>query len=128
MRILCDMRKQNAIYWPPADVDDFGHDTFGNLVEFIFTQSTGNFRVRWKDQIEEFLDATGTIRRSSAIVYLPLLPNGGEVEVGGFLWLGDRNDLTDEQVPQNNPAAFEVRRVDKVPTFGNDQQLRKAYL
>jgi len=128
MRIICDMRRQNAIYWPPAGVDGFGHKTFGPLVELIFTKPTGNHRVRWKDRTEEFLDATGTIQRSNAVVHVPRLPGGGEVEVGGFLWLGVRNDLTDEQVPQNNPEAFEIRRVDKIPTFGNDQQIRKAYL
>jgi hypothetical protein len=122
------MRKQNAIYWPPASVDDFGREAHGALVELILVPGGSNFRVRWEDKNEEFLDAAGTTRHSNAVVYCPVLPGGSEVAVGGFLWLGNRNDLTDEAVPRDNPGAYEVRRFDKLPNLRATEFLRTAYL
>jgi hypothetical protein len=121
------MRKQNAIYWPPATPDDFGRLSYGALVELTLSGGA-NSRVRWEDKAEEFVDAQGTVQASNAVVYVSVLPGGGEVEIGGVLWLGDRDDLTDENVPGNNEKAFIVRRVDKVPNFKATEYLRAAYL
>ena len=127
------MRKQNAIYWPPAAADDFGREAVGALVELKLTEA-GNFCVRWEDKNEEFIESTiaagttGTISRSNAVVYVSLLPDGSEVKVGGFLWLGDKDDLTSETVPGNNPGAWEVRRVDKLPNLKATEYLRTVYL
>ena len=88
-----------------------------------------NSRVRWEDQIKEFVDANGTMQLSNSVVFVPVLPDdGGEIEVGGFLWLGDRGDLTDESVPTNNEDAYEIRRVDKLPNLKNTEYLRTVYL
>lgn len=121
------MRKQAAIYWPPATVDDYGAPTQGALVELVL-DGADNYRVRWEDKNEEFLDAAGTTRRSAALVYVPALPDGGEVEVGGFLWLGVRADLLDETDPTANEGAWEVRRVDHLPNLKATETLRTAYL
>lgn len=128
MSIISKSRKQNAIYWPPGTVDDFGMPSVGALVELVLISGTGNFRVRWEGRAEEFLDPNGTTQISNAVVYVPALPGGGEVEVGGFLWLGDRADLTDEADPKANPGAWEVRRVDKLPNLKASEWLRTVYL
>lgn len=128
MSLITKMRRQNAIYWPPAaSPDDFGHPAYGDLVELVLTEA-GNYRVRWEDKNEEFLDGTSTVQRSNAVVYVPLLPDGTEVQVGGFLWLGDRAGLTSETVPQNNPGAWEVRQVGKLPNLKATEYLRTVYL
>ena len=127
MSLITKMRRQNAIYWPPATSDDFGHQTYGALVELVLTE-TGNYCVRWEDRNEEFIDGAQTVQRSNAVVYVPLLPDGTEVRVGGFLWLGNRADLTSETVPQSNPGAWEVRQVAKLPNLKATEHLRTVYL
>jgi len=127
MGLISRMRKQNAIYWPPAPADGFGRRGYGTLVEFVLTGGV-NSRVRWEDRAEEFVDTKGTTVLSNAVVYVPVLPGGGEVETGGFLWLGDRADLTDESDPTNNSGAHEVRRGDKLPNFKATEFLRTVYL
>lgn len=127
MSVISSSRKQNAIYWPPGIPDDFGRTDHGPPVELMLVSGV-NSRVRWEDRAEEFIDATGTVQVSRAVVFVPLLPSGSEVEVGGFLWLGDRADLTDEAVPGNNDGAFEVRRFDKMPNLKATEYLRTAYL
>lgn len=129
MGIISKMRRQNAIYWPPAVVDDFGKESHGTLVELVLVpHGGGNYRVRWQDKNEEYLDAEGTTRHSNAVVYAPVLPNSGEVEVGGFLWLGDRAALTSETEPRSNTGAHEIRRFDKLPNLKATEYLRTAYL
>ena len=127
MGIISRMRKQNAIYWPPAAPDDFGQVGYGQIVELVLADGV-NSRVRWEDRVDEFVAANGTTMTSSAVVYVPALPGGGEVAVGGFLWLGSRRDLTDEAAPARNPGAFEVRRVDKMPNLKATEYLRAVYL
>jgi hypothetical protein len=121
------MRRQNAIYWPPSTPDDYGKQSFGSLVELTLADGV-NSRVRWEDREEEFVDTTGTAAVSSSVVYCPVLPGGGEVEIGGFIWLGDRADLTDESVPRNNAGAAEIRMVEKLPNLKASEFLRTAYL
>ena len=127
MGIISRMRKQNAIYWPPATSDDFGQASYGTLVELTLEDGV-NSRVRWEDKIEEFIDAKGTTKLSNAVVYVPVLPGGGELAVGGFLWLGDKADLTSETVPTSNAGAYEIGRVDKLPNLKNTEYLRTTYL
>ena len=127
MGIINRMRKQNAIYWPPAISDDFGQAGYGGLVELTLVSGV-NSRVRWEDKAEEFLDAEGSTQISNAIVYCPLLPGGGDVKVGGCLWLGDRSDLTDEEDPTNNAEAHKIQKFNKLPNLKNTEMLRTAIL
>jgi len=141
MSLISKMRKQNAIYWPPAAADGFGRLTAGALVELVQTE-TGNFRVRWEDVAKEFVagssltlgtpaslgDTSGTVQTSEALVYVPRLPSGAEIQVGGFLWLGNRADLTSESDPRANAGAHQIKRVDKLPNLKNSEYLRTCYL
>lgn len=126
MSIISKMRRQNAIYWPPAAPDDFGRPAPGALVEL--TLVGGNYRVRWEDKAKQFLDKTGAVQMSNAVVYVPLLPDGTEVQLGGYLWLGDRADLVSESDPRLNPGAYEIKDFDKLPNLKNTESLRTCYL
>lgn len=121
------MRKQNAVYWPPTAFNAYGQAGVGDPV-MLTLQDGNNYRVRWEERREDFTDKEGGIHISNAIVYVSTLPTGGEVELGGWLWLGDEADLVDYDVPENNPGAFEVRRVDTLPNFKASQFLKTAYL
>lgn len=127
MGIINSMRRQNAIYWPPAVPDDYGRPTHGAFVELVIVNGV-NYRVRWEDSAKTYIDSQGTTRVSNAVVYVPRLPDDSEVSVGGFLWLGDAADLVDEDVPLNNPGAYEVQRFDALPNLKATQTLRTAYL
>jgi hypothetical protein len=128
MGILNTMRRQAAIYWPPAAADNFGRPGYGTLVELVVT-SDGNYRVRWEDVVEEFIDNEGTTQQSKAKVYVPVLPgSGGEVEVGGWLWLGVVGDLTSTTNPRANEGAYEVRSMAKLPNIKATDFLRTAML
>lgn len=127
MSLITNMRKQAAIYWPPAGTDDYGKPKQGDLVELVRSDD-GNFQVRWEDVSQEFTDTQGTTRTSNALVYVPLLPDGSEVVPGGFLWLGNRSDLVNETNPGKNPGIHEVKRFDKLPTLKATETLRTAYL
>lgn len=121
------MRRQNAIYWPPGAYDGFGNPAMGALVELTLAGGTNN-RVRWEESTQEFQTRDGTVQQSMAVVYVPVLPGGGEVQEGGYLWLGNRADLTDEDDPRLNPGAYAVRRFDKLPTLKATEYLRTVYL
>ena len=127
MGIIDRMRKQNAIYWPLAGPDDFGCAGYGPLVELISVGGV-NYRVRWEERADEFVNPLGATVVSAAVVYVPALPGGGEVCVGGFLWLGDRAALVDEAVPTNNPGAAAIQRVDMLPNLRVTEYLRTVYL
>lgn len=120
------MRKQNAIYWPPATADSFGRRGFGALVELV--NVGGNYRVRWEDSTKEYITPDGTAKVSNALVYVPRLPDGSEITIGGYLWLGDRADLTSESDPRANDGAFEVQRFDKLPDLKSKEFLRTCYV
>ncbi len=154
MSLITRMRKQNAIYWPPATPDDYGRLAVGPPVALVSGDGTadcvcsdtltwgdgapltfdpppavpGNYRVRWEDVVKEFIDMKGTVQMSAAVVYVPKLPDGTEVAVGGWLWLGDRPGLTSETDPRANAGAREIKRVDKLPNLKNTELLRTCYL
>lgn len=121
------MRRQDAIYWPPGPVDSYGRLTVGPLVELVSTSSV-NYRVRWEDKVEEFVDREGTTQASTAVVCVGVLPDGSDVALGGWLWLGRRTDLTSEVDPRENSGAFEVRRVEHSPDLRATKILRMVYL
>ena len=127
MSLIDRMRRQNAIYWPPSTADDFGRPGSARLVELTLVGGV-NSRVRWEDKAKEFLDAQGTTVVSQAVVFVPPLPGGGEVALGGWLWLGDRVDLVSEADPHVNEGAYEVRGFEKMPNLKTTEFLRTVYL
>lgn len=126
MSLITRMRKQNAIYWPPGAPDAFGRLVPGALVELVLAAK--NYRVRWEDVNQEVVDAQGTVFISQAMVYVPQLPDGSEVKLEGYLWLGDRSDLLSETNPRANPGANPIKKVDKLPNLKASEFLRTVWL
>jgi hypothetical protein len=127
MSLITRMRRQNAIYWPPTVPDMWGAPGAGPLVELVRTPA-GNVRVRWEDTHELFIAADGTNATSRAKVFVPLLPDGTEVVPGGWLWLGDRADLTDEATPNANEGAYRIQGFEKKPNLRVTEFVRIAML
>jgi beta-lactam-binding protein with PASTA domain len=126
--IYSRMRKQNAIYWPPATMNDFGEPVYGDLVELVLTEGGVNYRVRWEDVIENYIDAQGTVQQSTTTVYVPPLPTGDEVELNGYLWKGDLAGLTSTTDPTLNPGAEKIKQFKQIPNMKATQILRAVYL
>lgn len=114
MDILDDMRRQRAVYWPPAEINEFGKIGYGPPQEI---------RVRWEGVNEAFVTPAGQTLQSKAKVY-----PGQDLELQGYLWLGKASQLTDSANPKGNPDAYEIKRFDKIPTVDADDFLRVAYL
>jgi len=116
MRLLKKMLKQTAVYWPLTSVefDGYGQPVPSTPIEI---------KVRWEDVCEEFLDANGTMQLSKAKVYVDR-----DVEVGGILMLGELSSGVDESNPKENDDAWEIRRVEKLPTLNAKEFLRTIYL
>jgi len=110
MGLITRMRRQTAVYWPPATpaVDEYGHAAYGTAVELS---------CRWEDVAKEFTDPAGAKKTSTSLVYV-----GQDLVIGGKLYLGE---LTD------SPAAVDawtVQQFDKLPNLKNTETLRTAYL
>ena len=116
MKIITKMLKQTAVWWPltAARFDGYGQPIPSTPVEI---------KVRWEDVGEEFLEYKGTTQLSRAKVYVDR-----DVEVGGILMLGGLGDITDESNPKENDNAWEIRRVEKLPTLSAKQFLRTVFL
>lgn len=124
MRIISRMRRQIAVYWPYAGVDNFGKPKYGTAIEL---------RVRWEDVNEQFVTPGMTTTMSAAKVYV-----GQDVLVNGVLWLSTKkpkdppgsalSELTSATKPFDNPRAFKIQRFDKLPTLKATKVLRTAYL
>ena len=112
---------QTAVYWALAsdesagsDYDNFGKPNFTDPIEI---------KVRWEDNMVEFIAADGTQQMSTAVVYVDR-----DVDLGGVLMLGDLDDVTDEDNPKENENAWEIRRFDKMPKLKQTEILRTVYL
>lgn len=108
--------KQIAVYWGSPVSDGQGGRTFDSPVELD---------VRWEERHDLFVDAQGQEKQSSAVVYI-----GQDVVIGGYLFLGDLDDLgsAEEDDPQNVAGVYEIRQFDKVPDAKGTDYLRRAWL
>ena len=108
-------RKQTAVYWPSPVTQGSGYRTFGTPSEIT---------VRWEDLQVEFKNQRGKIVRSSAVVL-----TGQDVDVGGYLYLGEEDDLdSDHDNPMEIEGAREIEKFDKVPNLRGTKYDRTAYL
>jgi hypothetical protein len=106
--------KQKAVYWAPSGVDEFGKPEYDTPEEID---------CRWEDKQEEFITPNGEreISHAKLIVDRDLLKKG-------VMWLGELDDVTDEDNPKNNDGAWEIRAFMKTPNFKGTAFLREVYL
>jgi hypothetical protein len=107
------MLRQNAIYWAPNGVDQYGDP----ILELPI-----NIKCRWEDEIEEGLDMSGTETTFTSTVY-----TDRDVVVGGIIMLGEVADLI-AALPPPEEGAHRIRRFDKLPTLRATQWLRTVKL
>jgi len=114
MSVIKRMRKQDAVYWPFVSVDNFAQKVVGSPVQI---------RCRWDNVTQEFLDSSGEIQMSNAVVY----PDR-DTPIGGILMRGVLADITDAVDIKENEGAWEIRRFDDTPNFKASEFLKTAYL
>lgn len=115
--LISKMRKQVAVYWSSPVEDGYGGATFADPAEIT---------VRWEQKQELFIDRFGNEVRSNAVVYV-----GQDVDLGGYLYLGELTDLdstviTPEDVTTG--SVYEIRGFAKSPTIAGTKFVRKAWL
>lgn len=111
-----EMYIEDAVYWAPLDPDDNGQKVFAAPVAV---------KVRWKDESEMFIDATGNNQVSRARVRVDR-----DVEELGVLWKGLLAGITtgSDTDPFLNSRAFEIRRFMKIPNRRAEDFVRVALL
>lgn len=115
MGLETKMLKQRAVWWPVVSIDDVsGAETHGEPEEV---------KCRWEDVAEEFKDTSGTTKVSNAKVYVDR-----DMYQGGVLWLGELEDITDQDEPFNNERAFRIEKYNKLPNLGAKKFLRWCML
>lgn len=114
--LLTDKLKQTAVFWGNPQNDGAGGRTFDDPIELS---------VRWEQQQELFVDASGQESTSKAVVYVDQ-----DVDIGGYLYLGDLDELSsaEESDPLTVGEAYEIRSFKKLPDIKADRFLRKAWL
>ena len=124
MRILNTMRRQTAVYWAPAGLDEQGRQTYAAPVEM---------RVRFDKVTEVFLNRSNEEQISKAKV---MMEGGLPTEtppfvVEGLLWEGTLALLSSGQEADPVgmiPDVAQIERLDEIPTLKADQTLYIAYL
>lgn len=114
MSLLSRMRKQYAVYWAPGGIGPDGATTFEEPVEL---------RVRWEDSQEQFVNREGDVKVSKSKVYTE-----NNLEISGYLWKGNLEDLTDPSDPLGNEDAYEIQSVSEIPDMKAKRFLRIAWL
>ena len=108
--------KQTACYWANPVSDGIGGYTYDDPVELL---------VRWQDSSKKFIDANGEEKVSQAIVFV-----GQDVDVGGYFYLGDLDDLSsaEEADPETITGAYRIRALQKSPALKGTLVVRKVWL
>lgn len=113
-KLLSHGRQQTVVYWGTPVSDGSGGRTFATPVEL---------KVRWEDRAEMFVDAQGREKRSRAVCY-----PGQDVDLGGYLYLGQLADLSSAPEPADTATAYEIQGFMKVPDIKGTRFMRTAWL
>ena len=115
---------QTAVYWGNPQPDGYGGITFDDPVEIS---------CRWdckrRKEIPSLMVVSGG--GTEMIVSIAEVLVTQDVDVGGYLYLGDLDDLdsSEQDDPKSVEGAYEIRRFDKIPMIKSTTEfVRKAYL
>ena len=117
MRILRKIRQETVVLVPKAQINADG--SYG-----IDTSSAQEIKVRWENDVIEYLNPKGETEQSRAIAYTENL-----LEIGSFLFRGtlDQFDALVD-IKKGHYLMFEVRGHKEIPTLSYGDFLRLAYL
>lgn len=106
---------QKAVYWGNPVPSGYGNrSTFDSAIEVD---------CRWKLKQILFHNEQGEQKISHAIVTV-----NSDLDVGGFLYLGELTDLSSDPNPMDVEGAYEIMGFTKIPSLDGSQFLRKATL
>jgi len=108
---------QTAVYWASPVPDGRGGNTFTAGVEVD---------CRWEDKAVRFIDGqSGEEVLSRSRVFL-----GQDVDLGGYLFLGELDDLTSAagEDPTEEAEAYMIRSNERMPDVKGQIRLRTAML
>lgn len=112
--IIENMLKQTCVYWgSPTPSGYANQSTYADAVEIS---------CRWSLKKELYRNQNGEEELSDALVTV-----SQDLDIGGFLYLGDLNDLDSSPEPMAS-GAFEIRAFEKIPSVDGTKFLRRAYL
>ena len=97
MSIITKSLKQIAVYWAPGSPD--GDGGFADVTPVEIS-------CRWDDVIGKVTDPKTQNTYSNATVYVDR-----DVEVGGFLYLGELTDLDSDVSPEDAPAGTSIKKI-----------------
>lgn len=102
---------QEATYWAPGNIDEYGEQSFSAPVSIY---------VRWENKNEIYTNKeVGKQQISKSIVYTKT-----DILENGYLYLGASVVVT----PKTVSGAFLIRQVDKIPNVTASRYLRKVWL
>jgi len=106
-----------AVYWAAPTPDGYGGYTWTQGVEID---------CRWSRKMERYLDSRGEEKISRAIVRVDR-----EVALGGYLFLGDLDDLSDSSAaddPTIEAEAYPIQAFTKIANLSGGWYSRKVWL
>ena len=105
---------QTAVYWGNPVADGWGGRTFDDAVEIA---------VRWLNKAEAFIDSLGRQTVSRAVVHA-----NQDLDIGGYLYLGELADLSSDPDPKDTVTAYEIRQFSSIPDLSGTKFVRRAFL
>ena len=114
MSILSGSLNQTAVYWGTPAASGFGHKTFAAAVEVD---------CRWEEKSDLYIDRKGKEFVSRSVVFV-----GQDLDIGGYLYLGELDDLDSDPAPTDVSGAYEIRAFQKIPDLKGTDFVRKAIL
>lgn len=113
-RFLKKILRQTAVYWASPVNDGYGGFTFDDPVELD---------VRWEDVQQLFVTPQGEQKVSRAVVYVDQ-----DMDIGGYLFLGNLGDLDSAQLPLPQDGAMVILGYSKSSDVAGKNYLRKVWL
>ncbi len=115
-----NVMKQDAVLWVKTGTNSSGQPIYAAPVQIV---GPNGEKVRWTRMDQEIRDDKGVVIASNAIVMVPY-----DVEVGDVMMLGLLAAVLPGKAPVQNPGAYMVRRMRKIPNRKANKFLRKALL
>ena len=112
IRLLKKYRKQRAIYWQKAGVDEYGAPIYNDPVEIF---------CRWEDKVVWYQNERGEVAFAKTIVYLDFKPN-----LGDRFKLGALDPLNPPDVLSTDVS--EVVMIEAIPDLKAKQFLYRGLL